>query len=175
MGNAPPVFDILYWSNDSTRLPARFHHDLIDMFTKNLFLKAGALKVLGTPIDLSKVTCDKFFVAGTTDHITPWKGVYDAARSFGGRNDFVLSGSGHIQSLINPPGNPKAKFFLNPELGPSPDDWLKQATPTAGSWWEHWRAWASERSGPMRPASKTVGSKRHKPIEKAPGSYVLES
>jgi polyhydroxyalkanoate synthase len=175
LGNPPPVFDILYWSNDSTRLPARFHGELIDMFTENLFLRPGALKVLGTPIDLSKVTCDKFFVAGTRDHITPWKGVYDAARAFGGRNDFVLSSSGHIQSLINPPGNPKAKYFLNAELVTSPDDWLKRAAPRSGSWWDHWRAWAGERSGEMRPAPNSLGSKRYQPMEKAPGTYVLES
>jgi polyhydroxyalkanoate synthase len=175
MGNPPPVFDILYWSNDSTRLPAKFHGELIDIFTQNLFLRPAALEVLGTPIDLLKVTCDKFFVAGTTDHITPWKGVYDAAQAFGGRNDFILSSSGHIQSLINPPGNPKAKFFVNPELVPSPDDWLKGATSTAGSWWDRWREWSSERSGEMRPAAKNLGSKRHKPGAKAPGTYVLES
>jgi poly[(R)-3-hydroxyalkanoate] polymerase subunit PhaC len=174
MGNPPPVFDILYWSNDSTRLPAAFHGELVDMFTKNLFMKPGALKVLGTPIDLSKVICDKFFVAGTTDHITPWKGVYDSARAFGGRNDFILSSSGHIQSLINLPTNTKAKFFLNPKLVPSPDDWLKQATPKSGSWWDHWRAWTGERSGDMHPAPKSPGSERYKPMEKAPGTYVLE-
>ncbi len=175
MGNSPPVFDILYWSNDSTRLPAKFHGQLIDIFTQNLFLRPGALEVLGTPIDLSAVGCDKFFVAGTTDHITPWKGVYDAARAFGGRNDFILSSSGHIQSLINPPGNPKAKFFVNPALVPSPDDWLKGATQTAGSWWDYWRSWAGERSGKLRPAPKQLGSKRHKPVVEAPGAYVLEN
>jgi polyhydroxyalkanoate synthase subunit PhaC len=175
MGNPPPVFDILYWSNDSTRLPARFHGELIDIFTQNLFLRPGALNVLGTAIDLTKVGCDKFFVAGTTDHITPWKGVYDAALAFGGRNDFVLSSSGHIQSLINPPGNPKAKFFVNSGLVSSPDDWLNGATSRAGSWWDHWRGWASERSGEMRPAPIHLGSKRHNPGVAAPGAYVLES
>ena len=174
MGNDPPVFDILYWSNDSTRLPARFHGELIDMFSHNLFLKPGAMKVLGEPIDLGKVVFDKFFVAGVTDHITPWKGVYGAARAFGGRNDFILSASGHIQSLINPPGNPKAKFFVNPDLVSSPDDWLRQASSTTGSWWEPWRVWAAERSGEMRPAPTSPGSDRYKPLEKAPGSYVLE-
>jgi len=132
------------------------------------------MKVLGTPIDLSKVTCDKMFIAGATDHITPWKDVYDSARAFGGKTEFVLSSSGHIQSLINPPGNLKAQFFQNPKLVPSPDDWLKQATPTKGSWWDLWRTWASERSGEMKPAPKTLGSKRHKPMDKAPGTYVLE-
>jgi polyhydroxyalkanoate synthase len=173
MGNPPPIFDILYWSNDSTRLPAKFHGELIDIFTQNLLMKPGAMKVLGTPIDLSKVTCDKFFVAGATDHITPWKGVYDAARAFGGSSDFVLSSSGHIQSLINPPGNPKSKYFTSSNLVRSPDDWLKQATPAAGSWWDQWRDWAVDRSGELRPAPTSLGSERYKPIEKAPGSYVL--
>jgi polyhydroxyalkanoate synthase len=174
MGNAPPVFDILYWSNDSTRLPGAFHGELIDIFADNLLVKPGAMKVLGTPIDLSKVTCDKMFIAGLTDHITPWKDVYDSARSFGGKTEFILSNSGHIQSLINPPGNPKSKFFLNAELGPSADNWLKQAKPMSGSWWELWRTWASDRSGSMRPAPKALGNERHKPMDKAPGTYVLE-
>jgi polyhydroxyalkanoate synthase len=174
MGNAPPVFDILYWSNDSTRLPGAFHGELIDIFADNLLVKPGAMKVLGTPIDLSKVTCDKMFIAGLTDHITPWKDVYDSARSFGGKTEFILSNSGHIQSLINPPGNPKSKFFLNAELGPSADNWLKQSMPMSGSWWELWRTWASDRSGSMRPAPKALGNKRHKPMDKAPGIYVLE-
>jgi polyhydroxyalkanoate synthase len=164
----------IYWSNDSTRLPGAFHGELIDIFADNLLVKPGAMKVLGTPIDLSKVTCDKMFIAGATDHMTPWKDVYGSARSFGGKTEFILSNSGHIQSLINPPGNPKSKFFLNTELGPSADNWLRQAKSMSGSWWELWRTWASERSGSLRPAPKTLGNKRHKPMDKAPGTYVLE-
>src|SRR5271169_4449750 len=90
----------------TTRLAAAFHGEMLDMMVDDLFLKPGALKVLGKPIDLSKVTIDKFFVSGLTDHITPWKGGYAAARGFGGTNEFILSGGGHIQSLVNPPGNP---------------------------------------------------------------------
>jgi polyhydroxyalkanoate synthase subunit PhaC len=114
------------------------------------------------------------FIAGTTDHITPWKGVYESARAFGGKNDFVLSSSGHIQSLINPPTNKKAKYFLNPELAPSADAWLKQATTMNGSWWGSWQSWSSERSGNKRPAPTTLGSERYKLIGPAPGTYVLE-
>ena len=174
LGNAPPAFDILYWSNDATRLPAAFHSEILDMFADNRLVKPGAMKVLGRPIDLSKVACDKMFIAGTTDHITPWKGVYESALAFGGRNDFMLCSSGHIQSLINPPTNKKAKFFLNPELASSADAWLKQATMTDGSWWGLWQSWSSERSGNKRPAPTTLGSERHKPMEPAPGAYVLE-
>ena len=174
LGNAPPAFDILYWSNDATRLPAAFHSEILDMFVDNRLVRPGAMKVLGKPIDLSKVTCDKIFVAGITDHITPWKGVYDSARAFGGKTDFILSSSGHIQSLINPPTSKKAKYFLNPELGPSADDWLKQATAVNGSWWGLWQTWSSERSGSKRPSPTTLGSERYKPMGPAPGTYVLE-
>src|SRR5208283_4029009 len=90
MGNSPPAFDILYWNNDTTRLPAAFHGQLLDIFADSLFGKPGALTVLGKPVDLSKVGCDTYVVAGLTDHITPWKGVYETARSFGGKNEFVL-------------------------------------------------------------------------------------
>ncbi|MEX3985476.1 alpha/beta fold hydrolase [Paraburkholderia sp. EG287A] len=174
LGNAPPAFDVLYWNNDTTRLPARFHGQLLDIFIGNLFRKPGALTVLGTPIDLSKVTCDKYVVAGMTDHITPWKGVYNTARGFGGHTRFVLSSSGHIQSLINPPGNPKAKYFLNPALPANADAWLDNAQVEKDSWWSNWRDWLVARSGEKRVAPATPGSERHPGIACAPGTYVLE-
>jgi len=173
MGNPPPAFDLLHWNNDSTRLAARFHAQLLDIFAGNLLAKPGAMKVLGTPIDLRAVQCDSYVVAGTTDHITPWKGVYRAAAAFGGRSDFVLSSSGHIQSLINPPGNPKAKFFVNPQNPAAADDWLAGATPQPGSWWTHWGDWLAQRSGELVPAPAALGSKRHPPQCAAPGRYVL--
>jgi polyhydroxyalkanoate synthase len=175
LGKAPPAFDILYWNNDATRLPARLHGQLLDIFTGNLFSKPRALTVLGTPIDLSEVTCDKYVVAGMTDHITPWKGVYNSARAFGGETRFVLSSSGHIQSLINPPGNPKAKFFLNRELPANADAWLAGAKAEKDSWWDNWRAWLADHSGERRPAPACIGNARHPALAKAPGTYVLEA
>jgi polyhydroxyalkanoate synthase subunit PhaC len=175
LGNTPPVFDILYWNNDTTRLPARLHGQLLDIFTGNLFSKPRALTILGTPIDLSDVKCDKYVVAGITDHITPWKGVYNTARTFGGKTRFVLSSSGHIQSLINPPGNPKAKFFLNPELPASPDEWLSAAQADKDSWWGNWRDWLTTRSGERRAAPESLGSERHPPTVAAPGTYVTQT
>ncbi len=129
--------------------------------------------MLGVPIDLSRVTCDKYFVAGLTDHITPWKGVYRSAQMFSGSNEFILCSSGHIQSLINPPGNPKAKFMSNTELPASADAWLATARPTVGSWWPHWCEWLKARSGEMRPAPARLGDARHPPVADAPGTYVL--
>jgi polyhydroxyalkanoate synthase len=174
MGNPPPVFDILYWNNDTTRLPAAFHAEMLDTFVGNTFTRPGAMSVLGTPLDLAKVACDKFFVAGITDHITPWKGVFNTAHAFGGKNEFVLSSSGHIQSLINPPGNPKSKYWLNPAETLEPDSWLEGATLHAASWWQHWREWLAPRSGARRKAKAALGNAAYPPLEAAPGRYVRE-
>ena len=175
LGNAPPAFDILYWNNDTTRLPAKMHGQLLDIFTQNLFSKPGALTVLGTPIDLSQVTCDKYVVAGMTDHITPWKGVYNTATTFGGDTRFVLSSSGHIQSLINPPGNSKSKYYLNPKLPAKAEAWLDGAKAEADTWWGKWRDWLVARSGEKRAAPAALGSEQHPAGVKAPGTYVLEA
>jgi polyhydroxyalkanoate synthase len=175
LGNAPPALDILYWNNDTTRLPAKFHGQLLDIFAESLFGKPHALTVLGTPIDLATVTVDKYVVAGITDHITPWKGVYRTARMFGGDTRFVLSSSGHIQSLINPPGNPKAKFFSNSQLPANADAWLAAANAESDSWWGDWRNWLAARSGDRREAPGTLGNAGHAQLARAPGTYVFES
>jgi poly[(R)-3-hydroxyalkanoate] polymerase subunit PhaC len=174
MGNPPPAFDILYWNNDTTRLAAKFHAELLDIFVGNLFRKPGAIRILGAPIDLSEVDCDKYVIAGVTDHITPWKGVYNTGRIFGGKTEFILSSSGHIQSLINPPGNPKAKYYLNPQGAPDAEQWLASAKPASDSWWDHWRQWLAARSADRRPARAVLGNERHPPGAKAPGTYVTE-
>ena len=174
MGNPPPVFDILFWNNDTTRLPATLHGQLIDMFADNLLVKPRALTVLGTPIDLAEVTCDKYVVAGVTDHITPWKGVFDSARRFGGKTRFVLSSSGHIQSLINPPGNPKAKYSSSTKLAETPEDWLASAEQTQGSWWSDWASWLARRSGAKRTAPAALGNERYPAGAPAPGTYVSQ-
>ena len=172
MGNPPPAFDILYWNNDTTRLPAKFHGTLVDIFANDWLLHPGQFKVHGIPIDVSQIDCDKFIVAGLTDHITPWRDGYRMARALGGRNEFVLSSSGHIQTLINPTGSAKGKFFVNPTLAPTPDDWLSEARPVPGSWWEHWRSWLAERSGEIRAAPERLGNDRYAPGADAPGTYV---
>jgi polyhydroxyalkanoate synthase len=175
MGNRPPKLDILFWNNDCTRLPAHFHAQLLDLFAERLFERPGALRVLGVPIDLRQIRCDKFVVAGLTDHITGWEGVYISAQLFGGTCEFVLSSSGHVQSLINPPTNPKAKFFLNKDMGQPPDKWLPNAQQFAGSWWDHWAGWLAARSGPQRDAPAALGNAEFKPGAPAPGTYVFET
>ena len=120
------------------------------------------------------VDCDKFVLAGVTDHITPWKGVFRTARLFGGDTEFVLSSSGHVQSLVNPPGNPKARYFLGDDPSGSPEAWLSTAREVQGSWWDLWREWIAARSGEMRPAPEYLGNDRHLPRAAAPGTYVRE-
>ncbi len=118
-----------YWNNDSTRLPARLHGEFLDLLQLNPFKNPGSLKLLGRSIDVGKVECDAYVLAGVTDHITPWKTCYATTQLLTGRREFVLSSSGHIQSIINPPGNPKAKFFTNPQFPADADEWLAKAQP----------------------------------------------
>lgn len=174
LGNEPPVFDILFWNNDTTRLPAAFHGDLIEMFKNNPLVRPNALEVCGTPIDLQQVKADIFCLAGTNDHITPWPSCYKSARLFGGNTEFVLSSSGHIQSILNPPGNPKARFMTNPELPADPLEWQENGTKHTDSWWLHWQAWQTQRSGELKEAPSVLGNKTYLAGEAAPGTYVHE-
>ncbi len=174
LGNEPPVFDILFWNNDTTRLPAAFHGDLIEMFKNNPLTRPDAMEVSGTPIDLKQVKSDVFCLAGTNDHITPWVACYKSAKLFGGKTEFVLSNSGHIQSILNPPGNPKARFMTNPQLPEDANAWQADATKHTDSWWMHWQAWQAERSGKLKKSPTTLGSKTYPAAEASPGTYVHE-
>jgi polyhydroxyalkanoate synthase subunit PhaC len=174
IGNDPAAFDILYWNNDTTRLPAKFHGELMDFSLTNPLLKPGAFKALGTPIDLSKVMVDTFITAGITDHITPWQGCYATTQLLGGTPEFILSNAGHIQSILNPPGNPKASYFTGAEYPADADQWLGRSQKRSGSWWDRWRDWLGERSGERVPAPAVLGNERHPAGDAAPGVYVFE-
>jgi polyhydroxyalkanoate synthase len=174
LGNAPPAFDILYWNNDTTRLAARLHADFLDLIDANPFVNAGRLDVRGTPLDMGRVNLDSYVVAGLSDHITPWQGCYNTAKLYGERSTFVLANSGHIQSLLNPPGNPKACFWTGAASAAGAQLWLEQAAKHSGSWWPHWLDWIKARSGEMTPAPGALGSKQKAPLEAAPGRYVME-
>jgi polyhydroxyalkanoate synthase len=175
LGNDPPAHDILYWNNDTTRLPARLHSDFLDLIERNPFAHPRTLAVLGRKVDMGKIGIDTFVVGGLADHITPWQGVYRTAQLYGGaRATFVLSNGGHIQSLINPPGNARSWFIAGPARAATPDAWLKDRANVEGSWWPHWRDWIGARSGPREPATATLGSARHAPLAAAPGTYVFE-
>ena len=128
-GEDPPAFDILFWNNDSTNLTAALHSDYLRVYEEQPFANPGASELAGHHVDLTKVDCDLFIMAGVTDHITPWKACYRSTQLFGSKNiEFVLSHSGHIQAILNPPGNPKAKFYRASGPAPStPEKWLSGA------------------------------------------------
>ena len=172
MGNRPPAFDILYWNSDTTRLPAEFHADLLKLFLDNSLVYPNRLKVLGTPIDMSKLAIDSYVVAGITDHITTWTACYESRKVLKGKMQFVLSSSGHVQSIVNPPGNPKAKYYLNDDLALSADKWLETATTHPGSWWDHWLKWYEAHGGDKRAAPASLGSEAYPAGDPAPGRYV---
>jgi polyhydroxyalkanoate synthase subunit PhaC len=175
LGNPPPAFDVLYWNNDTTRLPARLHADFLDLIDANPFVNPGRRDVRGMPLDMRKVDMDSYIVAGVTDHITPWQGCYNTAKLYGARSTFVLSHSGHIQSLLNPPGNPKASFWTGAAHAADAPTWLEGAQKHAGSWWPHWLAWIKARSGETLHAPATLGSADYPLLDEAPGRYVMES
>ena len=174
MGQDPPAFDILAWNADGTGLPARLHEQFLEIFRDNTLVMPGALKVLGTPVDLGRISVPTFVTGAVTDHLTPWDGCYRTTQLLSGPSTFVLSNAGHIQSLVNPPGNPKATYYTGPEPGPDPHAWRASAEQHTGSWWESWSPWVVERSGEERPAPRTPGSTAHPALEPAPGSYVLD-
>ncbi|WP_050406109.1 alpha/beta fold hydrolase [Bradyrhizobium embrapense] len=174
LGNQPPAFDILYWNADTTRLPAGLHGDYLDLYFSNPFANAGKLTLNDKTIDMSKVKADSYVVAGVTDHITPWKGVYKTAQIMGEGTTFVLSNSGHLQSLLNPPSNPKASFMIGPISKDKPDAFMASAEKRKGSWWLDWRDWLQARSGDEVAAPATLGSARHPSLGAAPGTYVFD-
>ena len=123
---------------------------------------------------MSKIDMDSYVVAGITDHITPWQGCYETAKLYGDRSTFVLANSGHIQSLINPPGNRKAYFRTGPAHAESAETWLEQSPRNEGSWWPHWLKWIAARSGDRKVAPAALGSADLPVLDQAPGRYVME-
>ncbi|GAB3996040.1 PHA/PHB synthase family protein [Nocardioides marmoraquaticus] len=178
MGHAPKAFDILYWNADPVRMSAGMHRDFMDLALRNALVHPGESTMLGSPVDLSTITTDAFVVAGIADHLCEWQSCYQATQLFGGDTRFVLSTSGHIAAMVNPPGNPKASFQTSPEkdghpVNPAdPEAWLAAATKVKGSWWESWTDWLDDRSGDERGKPRKLGNADHPPVADAPGTYV---
>jgi polyhydroxyalkanoate synthase len=173
MGRKPPAFDVLYWNQDTVRLAAGLHRDFVRIALDNSLARANAVDVLGTPVDVTGITADAYVVAGSNDHIVPWENAYRSALLLGGKTRFVLSTSGHVQALVNPPAaESRSSYRTAPARPVQPADWLDAAATSRGSWWNDWTAWLQARSGERKPAPARLGSRRHKAAGKAPGSYV---
>ena len=172
LGNKPPSFDLLAWNEDSTRMPARMHSEYLrSCYLHNEFAR-GEFEIEGKRVDPSQVDIDTYVLAAVDDHVVPWTSGYKTTQLLGGKSRFVLSSSGHIAGIVNPP-NPKAKHWVNDSLPADPHKWREHAQLVEATWWQDWTAWIAERGGDMVPAPEQLGSDAYPPIEDAPGSYVL--
>ncbi|WP_246148160.1 PHA/PHB synthase family protein [Skermanella pratensis] len=172
LGKDPFPFDLLYWNSDSTRMPARMHSFYLrNMYQKNLLIQPGGISLKGEPIDLRKIKTPVFMLSTREDHIAPWKSTYAGTQTFSGPIKFVLSASGHIAGVVNPPAAEKYCYWTNAKLPKAPDDWLATAKQNPGSWWPEWQRWLSKHGG-GKAAARIPGTGGLPVIEDAPGSYV---
>ena len=171
LGKKPPAFDLLVWNKDSTRMPAKMHSRYLRSCYLNNEFARGEFEIDGVKLEPGKIDIDTYVLAAVDDHIVPWVSGYKTAQLLGGHNRFVLSSSGHIAGIVNPPG-PKPKHWTNDTLPVDAQEWKDNAVLEDGTWWEDWATWIAERGGPKVAAPRRLGSKEHPPIEAAPGSYV---
>jgi polyhydroxyalkanoate synthase len=172
LGRQPLPFDMLYWNNDSTRMPARMHSEYLrQIFLENRLIKKGkrGIRIKKEYLDLSKITVPLFLFGTTDDHIVPWRSVYPLARLVSGPVQFVLGGSGHVAGVFNSPNREKYGYWTNAALPKNPQHWLQDAEQKDGSWWPQWRHWLTAYCGdivkPLSPEKKRI-------LEDAPGSYA---
>ncbi len=171
LGKDPMPFDLLYWNADSTRMPAGVHSFYLRECYLGNKLAQGKMVLDNVRIDLKKVKVPVYNLAARDDHIAPLQSVFRVSRFMGGETRLVVSGSGHIAGVVNPPAAKKYQYWTNENDAPSVEEWLKGATEHPGSWWPDWLQWITPRSGKKIPAPKP-GSGKLKTIEDAPGSYV---
>jgi polyhydroxyalkanoate synthase subunit PhaC len=174
LGKEPFPFDLLYWNSDSTRMPATMHSFYLrSMYQENKLVVPGALTLDGVPIDLRLIKTPTFILSPREDHIAPWKSTYAATQIYAGPIKYVLSASGHVAGIVNPPPQRKYGYWENAKRPKKPDDWLAGATYSEGSWWPTWEKWVARHAGGKVKARKP-GDGKLKPLEDAPGSYVRE-
>jgi polyhydroxyalkanoate synthase subunit PhaC len=171
LGKSPFPFDLLFWNADSTRMPAAMHSFYLrNMYQENLLIKPGGIALDGVPIDLSKIKTPAFILSTREDHIAPWRSTYATTRFYKGPVKFVLSASGHIAGVVNPPDG-RYGHWENDNNPETPEEWLASATQHSGSWWPVWEHWIAKHAGKEVPARQPGGAKLP-PLEDAPGSYV---
>ena len=170
LGEQPPAFDILAWNGDGTRMPADMHSFYLRCCYVENQLARGEMTLAGTRLDLRRITADAYVLSAKEDHIAPWRSAYATTGLLGGDTRFVLSSSGHVAGIVNPP-NSKRMYWTNDTVPPTPDEWLAGTEEHPGSWWKDWADWIAARAGGRR-KPPTMGSKAHPPLADAPGEYV---
>ncbi len=180
LGQAPPAFDLLYWNGDGANLPAKMAIQYLrGLCQRNEFATGGlngGFELLGHTLRLNQVDVPLCSIACETDHIAAWEACYRGVQQMGGRSKtFIVSQSGHIAGIVNPPSKKKYGHYTNSDLTLDPADWLETATFHKGSWWPRWEGWLKKRSGKQvaaRKAGDKTGDSQHPVLEPAPGSYV---
>jgi polyhydroxyalkanoate synthase len=173
LGEAPPAFDLLYWNGDSTNLPAKMAVEYLRGLCQGDRFAQGGYPVLGRTVTLKDVKVPLCAIACETDHIAAWKSSYSGIQQMGSRSKrFILSESGHIAGIVNPPSKKKYGHYLNPDLTLDPEAWQKGADYREGSWWPEWEAWLAKRSGAKVPA-RAPGGPAHPILASAPGTFVV--
>lgn len=177
-GQSPPAFDLLYWNGDSTNLPGPMYaYYLRNTYVENNLIKPNKLTMCGVPVDIGRVDMPAFVFAAREDHIVPWRTAFESARYLGGDVEFVLGASGHIAGVVNPASKNRRSYW---DGGPidhekdTPDSWLAHTPEIEGSWWPRWMSWLKRYGGKRIPARRQLGNAKFRPIEPAPGRYVLE-
>ncbi len=172
MGKKPAAFDLLYWNNDSTRMPLAMHKFYLrEMYLNNRLSQPGGITLNDIPVDLSEIKIPVFLQSSKDDHIAPYQSVYKATQMYSGPVTFMLAGSGHIAGVVNPPTANKYYHCTNDEITENVEDWIEGAQYHEGSWWNYWDQWLAPQSGPDVPA-RMPGEGELDAIEDAPGSYV---
>ena len=168
LGKDPFPFDLLYWNSDSTRMPAAMHSFYLrKMYQENKLIEPGGITVGDVPIDLTTIRTPIYMLSTREDHIAPWASTFSLTRQVSGPVRFVLSASGHIAGVVNPPAANKYCYWTNARKAKTPESWLAGATQTDGSWWTDWDKWVEKFAGPQVPARSPAEG-----IEPAPGAYV---
>jgi polyhydroxyalkanoate synthase len=174
-GRRPEAFDLLFWNSDSTNLPgAMYGYYVRNTYLENNLCVPGRLTMCGVPVDLGRLNIPAYLMAAHEDHIVPWRTAWQNNRLLKGKNTFVLAASGHIAGVINPAAKNRRHYWSGADGAASADDWLNAAHRAAGSWWTHWARWLGRRGGGRIVAPVTPGSRRHRPLEPAPGRYVKQ-
>ena len=173
LGREPFPFDLLYWNNDSTGMPSMMHSFYLrNMYHENRLIQPDGITLKGVPIDLRKIETPCYLLSTLEDHIAPWKATYAATQLYSGPVNFVLSASGHIAGVINPPAAHKYCYWTNDIPEQQAETWLEGATRTEGSWWPHWQNWLTDQAGPLVQARQQAGSDLYPVLEAAPGEFV---
>ncbi|NDR59122.1 class I poly(R)-hydroxyalkanoic acid synthase [Aliiruegeria sabulilitoris] len=174
LGEAPPAFDLLYWNGDGTNLPARMAVEYLrGLCQRDEFATGEGFKVCGETLSIKDVDVPLCAIACETDHIAAWKSSFRGVQKMGSKQKiFILSESGHIAGIVNPPSKKKYGHYTNEDLSLSPEKWQDTADFNEGSWWPRWEAWLKKRSGAQIPA-RTPGDSEHPPLAPAPGTYVV--